>query len=64
MKKQWASFVVVVITFLMCCGLAIAEEDVIKVGIMYSLTGTGAPTGKAQSEGALLAVKEVNEAED
>jgi ABC-type branched-subunit amino acid transport system substrate-binding protein len=29
---------------------------------MYSLTGTGAPTGKAQSEGALLAVKEVNEA--
>ena len=62
MKRQWASILVIVVLFLMSCGLAIAEENVIKVGIMYSLTGTGAPTGKAQSEGALLAVKEVNEA--
>ncbi|MBP8933433.1 MAG: ABC transporter substrate-binding protein [Candidatus Atribacteria bacterium] len=42
--------------------IASAEEDVIKVGVMYSLTGTGAPTGKVQNEGALLAAKEVNEA--
>jgi len=62
MIRNWVSILLITILFLVGCGLAIAEEDVIKVGIMYSLTGTGAPTGKVQSEGALLAVKEVNEA--
>jgi branched-chain amino acid transport system substrate-binding protein len=38
------------------------SEDVIKVGVMFSLTGTGAPTGKVQKDGALLAIKEVNDA--
>ncbi|HHY45846.1 MAG TPA: ABC transporter substrate-binding protein [Firmicutes bacterium] len=32
----------------------------IRVGVIYSLTGTGAPTGKTQLDGALLAIKEVN----
>ncbi|MCS7241212.1 MAG: ABC transporter substrate-binding protein [Candidatus Caldatribacterium sp.] len=41
---------------------AVFAEDVIKVGVMYSLTGVGAPTGKVQKDGALLAVKEVNDA--
>lgn len=37
-------------------------EDVIKVGVMFSLTGTGAPTGTKQRDGALLAIDEVNAA--
>ncbi len=32
----------------------------IRIGVIYSLTGTGAPTGKTQLDGALLAIKEVN----
>lgn len=37
-------------------------EDVIKVGVMFSLTGVGAPTGTKQKDGALLAIDEVNAA--
>ncbi|RJQ59015.1 MAG: amino acid ABC transporter substrate-binding protein [Desulfobacteraceae bacterium] len=36
-------------------------SDTIKVGVMYSITGTGSAVGKIQVEGAKLAVKQVNE---
>ena len=41
-------------------GLADAAETV-KVGVMYSTTGTGSAVGKIQVEGAKLAIKQVNE---
>lgn len=63
MKRKLSRVVVAVVVFMVCYGFAIAAaEEVLKVGVMYSLTGTGAPTGKVQSEGTLLAIKEVNEA--
>ncbi len=36
-----------------------AEE--IKIGVMYSLTGAGAPVGTTQLDGANLAIKQANE---
>jgi branched-chain amino acid transport system substrate-binding protein len=35
--------------------------DVVKIGVIYSLTGPGAGLGKLQQEGAKVAIKEVNE---
>lgn len=42
-------------------GHLLAAGDKIKVGVMYSMTGAGAPIGKIQLDGAKLAVKEVND---
>ncbi|MEN3184268.1 MAG: ABC transporter substrate-binding protein [Atribacterota bacterium] len=51
----------VVVLAVLLWGVVFAE-DVIKVGVMFSLTGTGAPTGTKQRDGALLAIDEVNAA--
>ena len=61
MRKSLVVIGMLTLVILVASTLGIAEE-VIKVGVMYSLTGEGAPTGKVQTEGALLAIKEVNEA--
>ncbi len=42
-------------------GHLLAAADKIKVGVMYSMPGAGAPIGKIQLDGAKLAVKEVND---
>ncbi|MGC8811358.1 MAG: ABC transporter substrate-binding protein, partial [bacterium] len=38
-----------------------AQVDKIKVAVMYSMSGAGAPIGKIQLDGAKLAIKEVND---
>jgi len=35
--------------------------DTVKVGVMYSITGTGSAVGKIQVEGAKLAIKQIND---
>ncbi len=40
---------------------SMAAPDVIKIGVMYSITGTGSAVGKIQIDGAKLAVKQANE---
>jgi branched-chain amino acid transport system substrate-binding protein len=61
--SRWRLLSVVCVVVLAVVGWGVAfSEDVIKVGVMFSLTGVGAPTGKVQTEGALLAIDEVNEA--
>ena len=38
-----------------------AAPDTIKIGVMYSITGTGSAVGKIQIDGIKLAIKQVNE---
>jgi branched-chain amino acid transport system substrate-binding protein len=38
-----------------------AAPDTIKIGVLYSITGTGSAVGKVQIDGIKLAVKQVNE---
>ncbi len=38
-----------------------AQVDKIKVAVMYSMSGAGAPIGKIQLDGAKLAIKEIND---
>ncbi|MFC1834790.1 ABC transporter substrate-binding protein [Thermodesulfobacteriota bacterium] len=40
----------------------VVAEDVVKVGVIYSLSGPGAALGKLQREGAELAIREINAA--
>lgn len=60
-RKWWFGLVVIVVVFVVGVGIA-AAQDKIKIGIMFSLTGVGAPTGQAQKAAAMLAIKEVNDA--
>ncbi len=40
---------------------SMAATDTIKIGVMYSITGTGSAVGKIQIDGAKLAIKQANE---
>jgi branched-chain amino acid transport system substrate-binding protein len=40
---------------------SMAAPDTIKIGVMYSITGTGSAVGKIQIDGAKLAIKQANE---
>lgn len=42
-------------------GSSMAAPDTIKIGVMYSITGTGSAVGKIQIDGINLAIKQVNE---
>lgn len=61
--RKWRSVIGVWVVALVVLAWGITfAEDVIKVGVMFSLTGVGAPTGTKQRDGALLAIDEVNAA--
>lgn len=61
--RKWRSVIGVWVVALVVLAWGITfAEDVIKVGVMFSLTGVGAPTGTKQRDGTLLAIDEVNAA--
>ena len=39
----------------------VSAADTVKVGVMYSITGTGSAVGKVQLDGINLAIKQINE---
>ena len=61
-KRSIMVATIVAVTF--CLGLTstACAADTVKLGVMYSLTGPGSVLGVLQTEGAKLAVKDVNDA--
>jgi len=63
MKKSYALFSVPALLFLFAaCAFAAPSGDPVKIGYLATLTGDGATWGQHERDGALLAVKEINEA--
>jgi len=63
MKKRNALFPALALLFLFAaCAFAAPSGDPIKIGYLATLTGDGATWGQHERDGALLAVKELNEA--
>ncbi len=60
LKNLYLLFTVALLSFISSSDLE-AQVDKIKVAVMYSLSGVGAPIGKIQLDGAKLAIKEVND---
>jgi branched-chain amino acid transport system substrate-binding protein len=59
-RVTWAVALGMVLSLLTFAGASYAQ-DTLKVGAMFSLTGTGSAVGKIQVEAVKLAVKEVND---
>jgi len=59
-NAAWAVALGMVLSLLTFAGASYAQ-DTLKVGAMFSLTGTGSAVGKIQVEAVKLAVKEVND---
>ena len=59
-RSMWAVALGLVLSLLTFAGASYAQ-DTLKVGAMFSLTGTGSAVGKIQVEAVNLAVKEVND---
>jgi len=60
-RLTWAICLVSGLVLIGSAGLSTAAPDTIKIGVMYSITGTGSAVGKIQIDGAKLAVKQANE---
>lgn len=65
MKKMIRNLGFLVFTFslgfIFSTSTLLAAPDKIKVGVMYSITGTGSAVGKVQLDGINLAIKQINE---
>ncbi len=67
MKKSVIAVIVAAIVIIIILGLGsrdsqpVAGKEPIKIGGISALTGVGVPTGEEERNGALLAVKEINE---
>jgi len=61
MKSKFVLTITLLFGLALIFGGVAATAETVKVGVMYSTTGTGSAVGKIQVEGAKLAIKQVNE---
>jgi len=57
----WAVSLISGLFLFTSAGTCWAAPETIKIGVMYSITGTGSAVGKIQIDGIRLAIKQVNE---
>jgi branched-chain amino acid transport system substrate-binding protein len=62
MQSKWKSSVLLAVVIAMLVGIAVAEEDPIKIGALMALTGGLGPYGPSIADGARMAVDRINAA--